>query len=826
MNAGASSESGLSEHPVGLVTVSSVDYLRLYVAFLRAGRVVVPLRSVADRYRIEVCRIEEVQTPEGGGGWFGGPTELSDSERVAQISFTSGTEGEPKGVRLTHRNLSSTVRRICEFMQLDASVREYVGVPVYHSFGLGRVRAVTSVGGRVYVPPRGFDLRELVQMLKAGEINAISAVPSLWRVVLEQRELIEPVAASVRWIEIGSQPMSAADKHALRSLFAQARIVQHYGLTEASRSTFLDVTAADEAALESVGSATGGVEIAKSAEGRIRIRGEHVAPELIVGGRVVAATDAEGWITTSDLGELRDGRLYFLGRADDVINLAGLKVAPEQVEERMGARLGSREGYVVVRVPDERRGEGVLIAALGSLSTSDAQLRAACEQALSELGIQGTSSVHLQRFEQLPVTESGKPRRKEIAGRFESVGRERAVASAARRPSLLDRQRRRAASTDVRGIFERHFPGKPIGPEDNFIALGGDSLTFVSVSAQLSSLLDALPDGWESLSIRQLTNLSSARRGQSRSWLVPLDTSSIMRAVAPLLIIVYHMGLNVGGGAYLLMMVLGLNYSRLYLGELVEGRGLTNLGKGVLLNLLLPYWIVVAIYEVYYNAVAPSEFLLVDNLGSGETNTPFPTWFIQSAFQAIVLTSLPLAFTSVRAWVRQRRFLTASLFMFLGLLAWLFDPAPGVWEGNEWHLGWVYWIFAAGLLVHAAREPHEKWIASAVIVLLAWPLLKPQGGSRVVLMTAGMLALIWLPRLYAPRFTAPIVASLGSASIFIYLLHPVLINQLKGMGAERYVIGVALSALAAIAAAFLYRRFLELFTPAIRGLWRALARRP
>lgn len=814
-----------SDQPIGLVAVNSVDFLRRYFRLLDDGRVVVPLRSVADQYRIEACRITEVHAPDAAGGWFEGPVALSDSDHTAQVSFTSGTEGEPKGVRLTHRNLTNAARRISDAMLLDGSVREYVGVPVYHSFGLGRVRAVTSVGGKIFVPPRGFDLHELVNMLRAREINAISAVPSLWRVVLENRNLFESVASAVRWIEIGSQPMSAADKRALRSLFPGARILQHYGLTEASRSTFLDISTADDSALESVGSASAGVEIAISADGRIRIRGPHVAQDLIVGGRVVAATDSGGWITTSDLGQLRDGKLFFLGRADDVINLGGLKVAPEQVEQGMAARLGFREGYVVVRVPDERRGDGVLIAALATLSAGDAELRETCQQALADLGIEGGSSVHLQRFEQLPTTESGKPRRREIASRFEFERRQTPVKGSARGRSLIDRIRFRRAPTDVRSIFARHFPGRPIGAGDTFIALGGDSLTFVSMSAQLSSLLGELPEGWESMSIRHLSESLSARSGCASSWLVPLDTSSVMRAVAPLMIIVYHMGLELGGGAYLLMMVLGLNYSRLYLGELVRGKGLAHLCKGVLVNLLLPYWIIVVMYEVYRGVVSPSALLLDDNISGGATQTPFPTWFVQAAFQSILLTTLPLVFGGARRWVAQNRFRSAALFMLLGVAAWAIDPAPGVWKGNEWHLGWVYWLFAAGLLVHAAREPREQWFASVVLALAAWPLLHDQGGSRVVLMMLGPLALIWIPRIPTPRVAAPLVAALGSASIFIYMLHPVLVVQLDGMGPERYPIGVALSAAAGIGAAFVYRRMVALTPSVLSGLYRAIARR-
>src|SRR5690606_37233375 len=136
--------------------------------------------------------------------------------------LTSGTEGEPKGVLLTHGNPGDVVARLDSGMQVDAQIREYVGLPVYHSFVFGRCRAVSAAGGRAFLPPRGFSPVEITAMLEAGQINAISALPSLWRVLLSARAVTPEAGRRVRWIEIGSQAMSASEKQALVALFPEA----------------------------------------------------------------------------------------------------------------------------------------------------------------------------------------------------------------------------------------------------------------------------------------------------------------------------------------------------------------------------------------------------------------------------------------------------------------------------------------------------------------------------------------------------------------------------------------------------------------------------
>ena len=243
---------------LSIEAANSLEFLRaVFTAYERGDLFAIARPDIDARdYAEAVTRVVHDRETRG---WGRLDHEPMARDAPAQIVFTSGTEGRPKAIVLSHRNLADVVTRLNAVMQVTGEIREYIGVPVTYSFGLGRVRAVSAAGGAFFLPER-FDPAEIARMLAAGEINAVSAVPSLWRLILAMPEVIGEAGDALRWIEIGSQYMSAAEKRALRQIFPRARIVQHYGMTEASRSTFLVVSdEEDPDRLEAVGPADGSV---------------------------------------------------------------------------------------------------------------------------------------------------------------------------------------------------------------------------------------------------------------------------------------------------------------------------------------------------------------------------------------------------------------------------------------------------------------------------------------------------------------------------------------------------------------------------------------
>ncbi|MEH3106944.1 MAG: AMP-binding protein [Sphingomonas fennica] len=545
---------------------SSIAFVEAVFGCWRAGEIALPLDpEAAVPEGIAVTR--RIACPPGGG-WLTLDEAPRRDDAPAQITLTSGTTGRPKPILLSHRTLADAVERLVAAQGLTGEVREYVGVPVTFSFGLGRVRAVAAVGGACYLPERGFRVDELAGMLLRGEVNALSAVPTLLRVALAQADRLAEAGPRLRWLEIGSQAMSAEEKAAVRALFPNARIVQHYGLTEASRTTFLDISTADPAALIGVGRPNGSAEVKITDDGLIAIRGDHVADGIVTPDGIVPLTDADGWLVTSDLGRIEAGALVFGGRADHLVNVGGVKVPAEGFEERLLAAIGGDAPVAVAAGQDPLRGEIVVVAHEGPEQPG---WRSAVEQTALAFGIGDGAT--LFPVDRIPRTGTDKVRRQEITALYA------AAPPPAPRAAVPDV----AADSPAEGVvatFVAVFGEAGREESASFHSLGGDSLHYVSMLTGLERFVPDLPEDWDTLSIGALRALAASQAGTVSAAprrVLPQSLDSV-RGLACLLIVALHVvgqtpydGLRLAEGSAWHSVMEGLNLVRLPLFTALSG---------------------------------------------------------------------------------------------------------------------------------------------------------------------------------------------------------------------------------------------------------------
>jgi long-chain acyl-CoA synthetase len=266
----------------------------------------------------------------------------------AAILYTTGTTGLRKGAVLTHRSLLAATQNINTFTRLGPAPTELIAMPLTHSFGFGRLRCAFALHGTVVLQRDWTRPTKFFELMIEHAVSSVGLVPAACRMVVDH--YAQPFASAgttLRWIELGSDFLERKYKEALIEMFPAARVCMHYGLTEASRSTFIEFHS-ERSHLDTIGRPTPGVEICVTDEaghrcppnttGEIRIKADTLLSRY---GRNDEQTDAAldgGWLKTGDLARMdEDGYLSLVGRKTDTFKIGGLSVAPREIEEVLGS---------------------------------------------------------------------------------------------------------------------------------------------------------------------------------------------------------------------------------------------------------------------------------------------------------------------------------------------------------------------------------------------------------------------------------------------------------------------------------------------------------
>ncbi len=785
-----------------VVRENSIDFVEQVFALYEARRPLVMVTSEAQAKDLPGILVDRCVVPKERSGWFADRHAVIHDDLPAQVTYTSGTEGQPKGILLTYANLADATERIVEQMRMTAEIREYVGVPATYSFGIARYRAVSAVGGRAYLPPRGFDPLELARMLAAGEVNALSAVPTLLRILLASPGVIGDAGKNLRWMEIGSQHMTADEKRGVREMFPNALIVQHYGLTEASRSTFLRVSEASDEMLESVGQPVGRTELMLGPDGRIRIRGPHVAKSRIDADGLHDLRDADGWLRTNDLGHMRDGTLYFDGRADDLINCGGVKVVPDQLEERIRARLDPGARIAVAKIPDAQRGDGVLVAIEADASET-ARIREVATAALQEMGVAVGGSLRVMAMEALPVTATGKVQRKLIAEQYAA----QAVAEPVK-AAVPD-----GDACPVLALFQHEFPGQTVRPEDTFESLGGDSLHYIQFTLSFEQRFGQLPDNWEKLSAVELQR-GVAETGKS-SWR-RLESVTLTRAFFMICIVALHTDAfyysKNWGAAYFLVMLAGYSVARFQLPEIIRTGSVSTL-LGTAKYVAIPSIMMVILLQILTKRFEITPILMLSNYLDPHTLKGFTFYFVEIYVQLFVLAACVFSYSRIRTAFSARPMLSALALLLAVVI--VDRTLEAVWSTDynyhrtPWHYGWA---FALGMVLASADDLRTKVLAlvvSTVAVLVVWHMT-----SAAFYVDGGCATVLFVRSFVVPAPVKILVAEIAGASMFIYLSHYQMISLVKKVFGENIPwLSLVGSIIVGVAVAHLYswceRKFVQ-----------------
>jgi len=247
------------------------------------------------------------------------------TERATEwLMLTSGTSGVPKIVGHTLDGLCGAIladglpRGPAPVWATFYDIRRYGGLQIF-------LRAVIGGGSMVLSEP-GEALADHVARLAGCGVTHISGTPSHWRKLLMSGSA---VGFAPRYVRLSGEIADQAVLDGLAQVFPNASVGHAYASTEAGVG-FAVNDGREGFPANLIGQNRDGVEM-KVVEGSLRIRSRRTA-RAYVGKNPAALTDADGFVDTGDMIELRGDRYYFVGRRGGIINIGGLKVHPEEIE--------------------------------------------------------------------------------------------------------------------------------------------------------------------------------------------------------------------------------------------------------------------------------------------------------------------------------------------------------------------------------------------------------------------------------------------------------------------------------------------------------------
>ena len=505
---------------VGICMARSIDMLVAVLAVLRSGAAYVPLdpsfppdrlRWMAEHARLGVIVADDAQRLPQGLAHAAEVMHFADlaiddgrdaalpkvaANDLAYVLYTSGSTGEPKGVRILHRNLVNFLRAMREAPRFDAD--DVLCAATTLSFDIAALELYLPLlcGGSIVIADdrEHRDPEALARLIERHGCTVLQTTPSLLALLLEVKRdhVLHPLK-----LLVGGEAFPPA---LARALVPRCRELWNlYGPTE----TTVWSTIARVGMVE--GAVPLGVPIANTRIYLLDARGRPTVPgalgEIWIGGAGVAdgylhrpdltaerfvddtfAADGSPMYRTGDIGRIRGGELYFHGRADEQIKLRGYRIEPAEIEAVAAGEAGVIESVAVAR--DVGNGDQVLVLYAGSDAAPDelaARLRRRCAQWLPAY----MQPQHMVVLQALPKTPNGKIDRRALPApdpaRFDLAQCDRAGADAA----TASDDPRDPLQVELRDAWRRLLRRPKIGVHDNFFELGGYSLLAVRLFAEL-----------------------------------------------------------------------------------------------------------------------------------------------------------------------------------------------------------------------------------------------------------------------------------------------------------------------------------------------------
>lgn len=723
---------------------------------------------------------------------------------TAVLLSTSGSTGSAKLVRLSYQNITSNADSIRTYLGITADDRAITSLPLHYSYGLSVLHSHLAAGAAVVLTDASVADPGFWNLFDAQAVTHLAGVPYSYE-LFELAGLRDRALPFLRTLTQagGRLPPATVIDYAEWAKDRGVKFYVMYGQTEATaRIAYLPpehtLTHSDCIGVPIPGGtihliADDGSET-DAGPGELIYSGPNVMMGYAMVPEDLALPAGPTELATGDVAErTADGLYRIVGRMNRFSKLFGLRVSHDEVERWLHSK-----GVNAMVSGDD--------VALAVLVEGDSESWLQSEIA-RRTGLP-PAAVNVRPVECFPRLASGKPDYV-TANKLASDGRVT------------------GPGVTVAEVFAKTFPGVIVTPDDTFVGLGGDSLSYVTFSMALEDVLGHLPPDWPDLSLRELercpVRLTSKKSSRS------LESDIVIRAIAIASVVVVHTGLgsgasvlpSLGGGAQALMVLFGFNLSRFQLSRFAARAG-GEVVRDFAMRVVLPYLVLLLAYGAYRGELEPGSLLLV-SAWTGRYGTLLePYWFIETAAQSVLLLWLAFAFPALGRWSLQtpRGFAwgligVAMLLKIIGIA--VLDQSALQHRTLDANFLWL--ALGWGAAVFATRKERlVVVIIGVMIALMDWGFLL----SRSAWVGVTLAVLVFLPRLSLPRQIARLAVVVARASFMIYLTHMIIIHELELRFSVSNPAIVLAAAVAFGVAAFRIQNRLEAEVGIVRSRWRGL----
>lgn len=263
----------------------------------------------------------------------------------ADILFTTGTTGVPKGVILSHENEVAGAHNVIIGGEMSQQDRNLLTMPLHHAFGLTTLRAILYKGSTMVLQDGVASLRKTDDNIKKKNCNCVYMVPATLRILYFQTgQRLDLLLGSLDKIEFCTAPLDKKMRFVLNEQLKGVRLYNSYGATESARSVYMRLDQAEKK-MDTIGQAVQGVSISIVDDThKVIDSSKQNIGHLAVGGKMnmigyfndpdmTKTVLTERIFYSEDLGYMdEEGFIYLAGRNNDVINIGGEKVSPIEIE--------------------------------------------------------------------------------------------------------------------------------------------------------------------------------------------------------------------------------------------------------------------------------------------------------------------------------------------------------------------------------------------------------------------------------------------------------------------------------------------------------------